>query len=116
MLLELKSGCLLTMLFNVERYPKRETGGSFHVRLNCVSGFDVRLFGKGSFMKGRLLARVHRRDLLRLVTAGAAAAATATSGPVEAEPASSAQKRRARYQANSTEVQEFYRVNRYPVR
>jgi len=100
------------MLFNVERYPKRETGGSFHVRLN----FDVRLFGKGSFMKGRLLARVRRRDLLRLVTAGAAAAATATSGPVEAEPASSAQKRRTRYQANSTEVQEFYRVNRYPVR
>jgi hypothetical protein len=104
------------MLFDVERDPKRETDGSFHVRLNCVCSFHVRLFGKGSFMKGRLLARVHRRDLLRLVTASAAAAATATSGPAEAEPASSAQKRRARYQANSTEVQEFYRVNRYPVR
>jgi len=67
-------------------------------------------------MKGRLLTRLRRRDLLRLVTAGAAAAGTATFGRVAAEPASSAKKRRARYQANSTEVQEFYRVNRYPVR
>jgi hypothetical protein len=65
-------------------------------------------------MKGQLLTSLHRRDLLRLVTAGAAAIATTTVGPVAAESASRAEKRRARYQANSTEVQEFYRVNRYP--
>jgi hypothetical protein len=67
-------------------------------------------------MKGQLLTKLRRRDLLRLVTAGASAAGTAAFGSVAAEPASRAQKRRARYQANSAEVQEFYRVNRYPVR
>jgi hypothetical protein len=65
-------------------------------------------------MKGQLLTRVRRRDLLRLVTAGAVTAGTATFGPVAAEPLGSDNKRRARYQGNSTEVQEFYRVNRYP--
>ena len=74
-------------------------------------------------MKGQLLTKgtapltkLRRRDLLLLVAAGASAAGTATVGPVAAETASRAQKRRARYQANSAEVQEFYRVNRYPVR
>ncbi len=67
-------------------------------------------------MKGQLLARVRRRDLLRLVTAGAVTAGTATFGPVAAEPLGNDNKRRARYQANSTEVQEFYRVNRYPAK
>jgi hypothetical protein len=33
-----------------------------------------------------------------------------------AEPASSSDKRKARYRADSAEVQDFYRVNRYPVR
>jgi hypothetical protein len=81
-------------------------------------GFGVRQFGKGSSMKGQLLTRVRRRDLFCLMTAGAVAAATATLvpvvGPVEAEPLGSDNKRKARYQANSTEVQEFYRVNHYP--
>ena len=65
-------------------------------------------------MKGQLLTRVHRRDLFRLVTAGAVAAGTTTLEPVAAVPLGSDNKRKARYQANSTEVQEFYRVNRYP--
>jgi hypothetical protein len=69
-------------------------------------------------MKGQLLMRVRRRDLFCLMTACAVAAGTATLvpvvGPVEAEPLGSGNKRRARYQAHSTEVEEFYRVNRYP--
>ena len=83
-------------------------------------GFCVHLFGKGSSMKGQLLTRVHRRELFRLVTTGAVAAGTATLvpivGSVAAEPLGSAEKRRARYQAHSTEVREFYRVNRYPAK
>ena len=64
-------------------------------------------------MKGQPLT-MRRRDLFRLVSAGAMVAGAATVGPVAAEPLGSENKRRARYQANSTEVQEFYRVNRYP--
>jgi hypothetical protein len=69
-------------------------------------------------MNGQLLTTVHRRDLLHFVVAGAVAAAAATvaADAVAAEPANSSDKRKARYQANSAEVQEFYRVNRYPVR
>jgi hypothetical protein len=60
---------------------------------------------------------VPRRDLLRTVMAGAAAAAitgTAAFEATTAEPRSSGDKRKARYRANSAEVQDFYRVNRYP--
>jgi hypothetical protein len=46
--------------------------------------------------------------------------ATATSalesGRVAAETETNDEKRRARFQANATEVQTFYRVNRYPKR
>jgi hypothetical protein len=61
---------------------------------------------------------VRRRDLLRLAIAGAAAAAASTGVP---EPASAAPvdlgvKRKARYQASSPEVKNFYRVNKYPAR
>jgi hypothetical protein len=61
---------------------------------------------------------VRRRDLLGLVLAGAGAAFV---DAVAAEPAAAKSvdlkdKRRARYQANSTEVRNFYRVNSYPVR
>lgn len=73
-------------------------------------------------MKERLSTAVGRRDLLRVVMTGAAAAVTANTA---AQPAAAAEpetgvtgtdKRRARYQPNSAEVQEFYRVNRYPNR
>ena len=69
-------------------------------------------------MKERLSTAVHRRDLLRAMMTGAAAAvaANAVPEPAAAEPRTSADKRRARYQPNSAEVQEFYRVNRYPKR
>ena len=69
-------------------------------------------------MKGQLLTTVHRRNLLYVMVAGAVVAATGTVAPeaVAAEPASSPNKRKARYQANSAEVKDFYRVNSYPAR
>lgn len=62
---------------------------------------------------------VRRRDLLRAMMAGAAVAATSTVAreSVAAQPDNnSSNKRKARYQANSVEVQDFYRVNRYPAK
>jgi hypothetical protein len=57
-----------------------------------------------------------RRELFRGVLA--AAAATATSAviiePAAAGSTGGIDKRRARYQAHSTEVENYYRVNRYP--
>jgi hypothetical protein len=70
-------------------------------------------------MKGQHSARVGRRDLLRLVIAGTAAATTGALIPetaAAAEPTGPANKRKARYQASSAEVKNFYRVNNYPVR
>ncbi|MDB5604205.1 MAG: formate dehydrogenase [Bradyrhizobium sp.] len=73
---------------------------------------------KGCFVKARLLTTVHRRDLLRVAVTGAAAAAVSTvvPEPAAAEPVDLKDKRKARYQANSAEVQDFYRVNSYPAR
>lgn len=62
---------------------------------------------------------IRRRDLLRSVVTGAAVAATvsvASGGPAAALPPNAGEKRKPRYHANSVEVQEFYRVNRYPPR
>ena len=69
-------------------------------------------------MKGRLTTDVRRRDLLHAAVAGAGAAVTSAivTEPAVAKPVNLADKRKARYQANSAEVQEFYRVNAYPVR
>ena len=58
-----------------------------------------------------------RREFLRTLGAGAgvaAAAATPLAGEAYADTESNDEKRKARYQANSQEVQTFYRVNRYP--
>lgn len=58
-----------------------------------------------------------RREFLRTLGAGATAAVAAT-GPLadeaRADTESNDEKRKARYRANSPEVQAFYRVNRYP--
>jgi hypothetical protein len=61
---------------------------------------------------------VRRRDLLRVVIAGvgATAARTLLPEPASAKPVDMTYKRRARYQANSAEVRNFYRVNSYPNR
>jgi hypothetical protein len=69
-------------------------------------------------MKERLKTIVGRRDLLRFAIAGAgtATASTLVPEPAAAKPVDLKDKRRARYQANSAEVQDFYRVNSYPAR
>jgi hypothetical protein len=63
--------------------------------------------------------RVGRRDFLRALGAGAGVAVTA-AGPLVEEAAadgeSTDEKRKARYQANSPDVQAYYRVNRYPTK
>jgi len=61
---------------------------------------------------------LRRRDVLRALGIGAGAVAVAASVPL-VEPAaaqgvSDAEKRKARYQPNSADVQNYYRVNRYP--
>jgi hypothetical protein len=69
-------------------------------------------------MDNRVNPTIGRRDLLRLLAAGAGAAAAnaAPEAAVAAEIADAAKKRRARYQPNSPDVQTFYRVNRYPTK
>ena len=58
---------------------------------------------------------VGRREFLRALGAGATAAAAAPlAGAARADTESNDEKRKSRYQANSPEVQTFYRVNRYP--
>ena len=62
-------------------------------------------------------AKLGRRDFLRALGAGAGAAAV-SAAPLAtealADSESNTDKRKARYQANSAEVQTYYRVNRYP--
>jgi hypothetical protein len=72
---------------------------------------------KGSRMMGKSATNVHRRDLFRLLLASAAAVVgTAGYEAAAAEAGGRDGKRKARYRADSVEVQSFYRVNRYPAR
>ena len=66
-------------------------------------------------MENRLNPTIVRRDLLRAAAIGAAAAATASARD-SAQAAEFPDKRKARYQADSADVQSFYRVNRYPAK
>jgi hypothetical protein len=61
---------------------------------------------------------INRRNLLRVAIAGGGTAAASSLFPERAptKPLDMNYKRRARYQANSAEVQNFYRVNSYPAR
>jgi hypothetical protein len=59
-------------------------------------------------------AKIGRRDLLRVLAIGAAAATT--SACVPAADDDFPDRRKAHYQADSPEVQTFYRVNRYPAK
>ena len=63
-------------------------------------------------MNDRLNPKIARRDLLRVLAVGAAAATTSACASTDAEDFPD--KRKAHYQADSPEVQTFYRVNRYP--
>jgi hypothetical protein len=56
---------------------------------------------------------VHRRNFLQAMAVGGAAVAVPLS-PAVADTENNTEKRKARYQPNSAEVQTFYRVNRYP--
>ena len=69
-------------------------------------------------MDDRHKGTIGRRQLLRTGVFGFLATATSTleSGTVAADTETNSEKRKARYQANSAEVQNFYRVNRYPKR
>jgi len=58
---------------------------------------------------------VARRDFLRGLGAGAALTAAAPlASEAMADSENGDEKRKARYKANSAEVQTYYRVNRYP--
>jgi hypothetical protein len=59
---------------------------------------------------------IRRRDMLLVVTASAVAAVVGAASIPSARTAAPVRrdKRKPQYQANSPEVQDFYRVNRYP--
>ncbi len=60
---------------------------------------------------------VRRRDFLRTLSLGAGVAAAASAPLADqalADGASNDDQRKARYQANSADVENYYRVNRYP--
>jgi hypothetical protein len=65
-------------------------------------------------MKDGLNPKIARRHLLRMLAVGAAAATTSACSPADAEDFPD--KRKAHYQADSPEIQTFYRVNRYPAK
>ncbi len=70
-------------------------------------------------MKRDQKAPVGRRDFLRALGIGVAAASASAAplaAPAHADSESNDEKRKARYQANSAEVQNYYRVNRYPAK
>jgi hypothetical protein len=93
--------------------PKRTRG----VRLSKGGALRV-VRRKTRPMSDRLNLAIGRRDLLRALTVGAAAASVAPVAEAAAAPqaTNSAKPGKARYRANSPEVQTFYRVNRYPVK
>lgn len=68
-------------------------------------------------MKQDSKATIARRDVLRALGVGAGAAVTAAAPlatPAHADSENNDEKRKARYDAKSADVQNFYRVNRYP--
>ena len=67
-------------------------------------------------MKSRLNSVVGRRDILRGFAIGTVVVAASATQPLPAaaDTENDAEKRKARSQADSPEVQTFYRVNRYP--
>ncbi|HEY6025196.1 MAG TPA: formate dehydrogenase [Pseudolabrys sp.] len=67
-------------------------------------------------MKQQDKTKVGRRDFLRAMGAGAGLAVTAAAPLATGAAASESdtEKKKTRYQANSTDVQTFYKVNRYP--
>jgi hypothetical protein len=58
--------------------------------------------------------KIDRRNLLRVLGAGAAAAPVALAVEARADSEPTDEKRKSRYNANSDDVKSFYRVNQYP--
>jgi hypothetical protein len=73
---------------------------------------------RAAFMKERPKRMVRRRDLLgvAVASAGAAVASFVTPDSAAAGSVDLKDKRKARYQAGSAEVRNFYRVASYPAR
>jgi hypothetical protein len=69
-------------------------------------------------MGDRHKATIGRRQLLRtgMISIVATAASALETGTVAADTETNHEKRKARFQPNAAEVQNFYRVNRYPKR
>jgi hypothetical protein len=69
-------------------------------------------------MKAKDRSTVGRRDFLRSLGLGAVAAGGTVVSPLvteaQADSENNDEKRKARYQANSADIQNYYRVNRYP--
>jgi hypothetical protein len=65
-------------------------------------------------MKHDNKVKIDRRDLLRVLGAGAATSPVALVTEAQADSGTSDEKRKARYQADSDDVKAFYRVNHYP--
>jgi hypothetical protein len=63
---------------------------------------------------GSNAAKLARRDILRVLAIGAAAATTSACASADADDFPD--KRKAPYHADSPNVQAFYRVNRYPAK
>lgn len=66
-------------------------------------------------MKSEIKTKIGRRDFLRALGVGAT---VATAAPLATQAIADTEnndaKRKVRYQANSADVQAYYRVNRYP--
>jgi hypothetical protein len=71
---------------------------------------------KGFTLDERHKTMIRRRDLLLAVTASGAAAAIGAPSIPAARAVRPRDKRKPQYQANSVEVQTYYRVNRYPAK
>jgi len=60
------------------------------------------------------MTKIRRRDLFRVAAAGGFASLAACSAAPSDEKSVRQDRRRPQYQADSPQIQTFYRVNRYP--
>jgi len=95
---------------NISIFSSASDEGTITLRLWCHR--DRAKLTSGGLRQRKPQAILGRRELLRTLGGGAVLAA-AFAGEVPALPPSFPDRRKARYQANSPEVQEFHRVNRY---
>jgi hypothetical protein len=65
-------------------------------------------------MKSESKSKIGRRNFLQALGAGAVLSTSAPFATQAVAAETDADRKKARYQANSTDVQSFYRVNRYP--